>query len=113
MKKVMSVIISVLLLICCTFNIFAANNRILLPNEISDFVLNAFSDYTIKEKIPLYDVDNNVTAHIVTLNPIGYIIFSDTEIIECSHTTNYPIVDGQNYYFGLCKSFQKQTLHTI
>lgn len=38
---------------------------------------------------------------------IGYIIFSDTEIIECSHTTNYPIVDGQNYYFGPLQIFSK------
>lgn len=107
MKKYISIIATLFLLICFPLNIFASNNTTVLPNEISAFIFDVFCDYSVKKITPLYDVNNNITTYIVTLNPVGYVIFSDSEVIECSHTTEYPINNEKNYYFGPLQIFKK------
>lgn len=108
MKKTISIILIItFLLACIPFNALAGFQSMTLPNEIQDFFTSTFSDYTIIDKKPLYDVNDNVCAYIVSLDPVGYIIFNETDVIECSHTVDYPIDGNYNYYFGPLQIYKK------
>lgn len=89
------------------FNAFASFQSIILPNTIQEFFTIAFNNYTILDKKPLYDANDNVCAYIVSLKPVGYIIFNETGVIECSHTVDYPIDSEINYYFGPLQLYKK------
>lgn len=89
------------------FNVFAGFQSVVLPSEITDFFTSSFAGYSLRTKKPLYDINNNVCAYIVSLDPVGYIIFDDTDVVECSHTVDYPIDNNTNYYFGPLQLYKK------
>lgn len=107
MKKIMSIFLIFLLTMIFTLNSFATTDYF-IPYGIQEYIDTAFDNYEIKDKIPLYDLDDNVTAYMITLSPVGYIIYNHDEIIESSHTLDYQITKQKIYYCGPLSMFELQ-----
>lgn len=107
MKKIMSIFMVFLLIMIFTLNSFAVSNYY-IPYGVQQYIDSAFDSYEIKAQIPLYDLDDNVTAYMITLSPVGYIIYNQDDVIEASHTLDYQITKQKIYYCGPLSIFELQ-----
>lgn len=107
MKKAISILMVLLFIMIIPLNSFAATGHC-IPCGVQEYIDTAFCNYEIKAQIPLYDLDDNVTAYMLTLSPVGYIIYNQDEVIESSHTLDYQITNQKKYYCGPLSLFEQQ-----
>lgn len=85
-----------------------ASNNNSIPNFVQETLSNYFGSYSLSNHLPLYNLNNEIIAHLLILQPHGYIVCDDFDIIESSFLLDFQLdLNDTLYYFGPLQIFIK------
>ncbi len=107
MKKVMSLIISLVLAFSLSVPVFAADDN--NTERITQFIQNRNENASITNIVPMYDTNDTIIAWLYILDPIGYVVEDSSHeiIIEFSMTSTFEYNSNKLYYGGPTQFYTK------